>query len=214
VTLERWIGTERAANLRRAKVRAIMRAGRVPALRTMSTRSMRRTFDGLADNWNAIRDDPVYLEAFNRAIDELPSRIPGWSGQPKRVLDVGCGTGLATRELTARFPDADVLGIDLAPEMVMRAGSEVLGARFEVADAFNLKYDDASFDLIVALDGVFDAHELARVCDRGGAIAIVYSKGGSIPVSRPLPALTSQFEQDGLTVATATDGPWILWAHR
>lgn len=35
--------------------------------------------------------------------------------QPKRLLDVGCGTGRATIQLAERFPDAQIIGVDLSP---------------------------------------------------------------------------------------------------
>ena len=35
--------------------------------------------------------------------------------KPKRILDVGCGTGRITVQLANRFPDAEVIGVDLSP---------------------------------------------------------------------------------------------------
>ena len=35
--------------------------------------------------------------------------------KPLRILDIGCGSGIATIELAKRFPSAHVVGVDLAP---------------------------------------------------------------------------------------------------
>lgn len=35
--------------------------------------------------------------------------------QPKRILDIGCGTGRSTVQLAKRFPDAEIIGVDLSP---------------------------------------------------------------------------------------------------
>jgi malonyl-CoA O-methyltransferase len=40
---------------------------------------------------------------------------------PGRILDIGCGTGEATAELAARYPAADVVGLDLAWPMAHAA---------------------------------------------------------------------------------------------
>jgi malonyl-CoA O-methyltransferase len=42
-------------------------------------------------------------------------------GAPRRVLDIGCGTGHLTRQLAATWPSAEVEGIDLAPGMIEQA---------------------------------------------------------------------------------------------
>lgn len=41
--------------------------------------------------------------------------------RPDRVLDVGCGLGDGVRRLRGRWPQAEVVGVDLAPRRVARA---------------------------------------------------------------------------------------------
>lgn len=43
--------------------------------------------------------------------------------QPERVLDVGCGLGDGVRRLRARWPRAEVIGIDLSPRRAARAAA-------------------------------------------------------------------------------------------
>jgi len=69
-----------------------------------------------------------------------------------RVLEVGCGTGVLTRVL-ARVPEVDsVVGTDVAPALLSRArelASGTAGVTFEEADAGELPFEDASFDVAV-----------------------------------------------------------------
>jgi ubiquinone/menaquinone biosynthesis C-methylase UbiE len=41
--------------------------------------------------------------------------------RPKRILDVGCSTGLSTLKLHESFPSAEIIGLDLSPFMVATA---------------------------------------------------------------------------------------------
>ena len=67
------------------------------------------------------------------------------------ALDVGCGTGFLSLELAAR--GHRVTGIDFAPEMLALAKEKAAKAgaaiRFEHADAENLPFAAASFDLVI-----------------------------------------------------------------
>ncbi|MEO8160710.1 MAG: methyltransferase domain-containing protein [Arenimonas sp.] len=69
------------------------------------------------------------------------------------ILDVGCGTGEITRRLAARYPQAQVLGLDIMEGnlALARRDSSALVARvrYEVGDAFALQQADASVDLLV-----------------------------------------------------------------
>src|SRR5882672_1166886 len=68
-----------------------------------------------------------------------------------QALDIGCGTGFLSLELAAR--GHSVTGIDFAVEMLTLAKEKAAGAgtaiRFEHADAENLPFDAASFDLVI-----------------------------------------------------------------
>ena len=69
-----------------------------------------------------------------------------------RVLDVGCGTGVLTRQL-ARLEAVDsVVGVDVAGSLLDRAGelaAAIDNIQFQEADARALPFADASFDVVV-----------------------------------------------------------------
>ena len=75
----------------------------------------------------------VYADERGRPFVDLLSRVG--AERPSRVVDLGCGPGNLTSLLVARWPGADVLGLDSSQEMVDRAtASGFEGARFEVGD--------------------------------------------------------------------------------
>lgn len=67
-----------------------------------------------------------------RPVADLLARVD--LDAPKRIVDLGCGAGASTAPLLARWPDADVLGIDTSPAMLEEARAAVPGARFQSAD--------------------------------------------------------------------------------
>jgi SAM-dependent methyltransferase len=100
-----------------------------------------------------------------------------------KVLDLGCGDG--TTALPAARLGADVLGVDIANNLVeagnRRARAEGLAnCRFQQGDATNLNgLQDRAFDLVVSIFGAmfapkpFDvAKELVRVTKPGGRIVM------------------------------------------
>ena len=100
-----------------------------------------------------------------------------------KVLDLGCGDG--TTALPAARLGADVLGVDIATNLVeagnRRAQAEGLtNCRFQQGDATNLsELADRSFDLVVSIFGAmfapkpFDvAKEMVRVTRPGGRIVM------------------------------------------
>ena len=126
--------------------------------------------------------------------DALVERIGVSKGL--KVLDLGCGDG--TTAIPAAQRGADVLGVDIASNLVAAGNRRVaeLGlrnCRFEEGDAINLhQLPDQTFDLVVSIFGAmfapkpFDvAKEMVRVTRPGGRIIM----GNWIPGD---PALVAQ----------------------
>ncbi len=102
---------------------------------------------------------------------------------PRRVLDVGCGTGHLRRALCRRYPDAHQLcGIDAAPQMITTASALAGDDRlsFAVGVAERLGYPDGTFGLVVSTtsfdhwtDQQAGLAECARVLRPGGRLVLV-----------------------------------------
>jgi len=54
--------------------------------------------------------------------------------RPGRVVDVGCSPGNSTALLRARWPDADIVGLDNSPDMIAAAAKSHPGGKWIVAD--------------------------------------------------------------------------------
>jgi malonyl-CoA O-methyltransferase len=83
--------------------------------------------------------------------DRLLGRLDLVRLEPRRVLDLGAGTGAATEQLLKRYPKAEVYALDLAPAMLQHArrrGSWRRRPRCLAADAEALPFREGSFDLI------------------------------------------------------------------
>ncbi|RRJ83168.1 malonyl-ACP O-methyltransferase BioC [Aestuariirhabdus litorea] len=78
---------------------------------------------------------------------EVMTLIPGRC-QPDRVLDLGCGTGVHTDELQRRYPDAWVLGCDLAQGMLAHARAGYPGPSWCGGDAERLPLKADALDLV------------------------------------------------------------------
>jgi len=100
-----------------------------------------------------------------------------------KVLDLGCGDGTTARP--AAVLGADVLGVDIARNLVEAGNARVkeqglTNLRFQEGDATNLEHlDDRTFDLVISIFGAmfapkpYDvAKEMVRVTRPGGRIVM------------------------------------------
>src|SRR5258708_7759861 len=53
---------------------------------------------------------------------------------PQRVIDLGCGPGNSTELLVGRYPDAEVIGLDSSPDMLVQARARLPECAFIQAD--------------------------------------------------------------------------------
>jgi ubiquinone/menaquinone biosynthesis C-methylase UbiE len=137
-------------------------------------------------------------------------------------LDLGTGTGKAARAVARRFPDAEIVGVDLSPAMIAHAKCllpEEFGQRirFEVADASSLPFDDGAFDLVVLLNMIPFFEELARVTAAGGRVVFASSFGSETPIYVPPQTLRERLAPLGFgdfEEVAAGDGTAFLAVRR
>ena len=151
---------------------------RRPALWRLFRRVTERQFDRLAPQWDATRR-PGFQAPFERALEEVDP--------PRRALDLGTGTGAGALLIAARFPDAEVVGVDLSAGMVAEAERKIAPAlrgrvRFEQADAAALPFADGAFDLVAHGNMIPFWDELARVVAPGGRVLFSFSLGPETPI--------------------------------
>lgn len=167
-----------------------------PAVWRVFRGPIRAQFDRLAPIWHG-RGGPETLGALAAALDRLDH-------PPRRVLDLGTGTGKGAVFVAERFPEAEVVGIDLAPEMVAEARRLLppeLEQRvaFEVADASQLHYEDGAFDLVVLLNMIPFFPELRRLTAPGGTLVVSFGYGSQTPIWTPSETLRARLGPLGFT---------------
>lgn len=113
-----------------------------------------------------------------RWTEELRSHLCRQAGLwgAERVLDVGCGTGAVTAEVSQRTRGR-VTGLDLDPSMTSFAAGWISDVDWIVGDAHWLPFQDESFDLVLCSflllwveRPALAVQEMARVVREGGVV--------------------------------------------
>lgn len=154
---------------------------------------LRAQFDRLAPEWDDLRR-PEAFASLERALAAVES--------PQRALDLGTGTGSAAFVVARRFPDAEVVGVDLSPEMLAQARAKtppdlVARVRFELADGARLPFADGEFELVTLANMIPFFDELARVVAAGGTVVFSFSAGAETPIWVPPERLRDELGRRG-----------------
>jgi ubiquinone/menaquinone biosynthesis C-methylase UbiE len=175
------------------------------------TQVIRHHWDRRASTFDDEMGHSLVNDEQRKAWLDLLSRLAGPA--PRRVLDVGCGTGILA--LTFAELGHTVTGIDLSPQMIDRARLKAEQARqqidFGVGDAAALDRADETYDLVVARHVIWNLPdpkrgiaEWLRVLRPGGRLALIEGKWAdndalALATARP----TSQMFARVLDVAAA-----------
>ena len=125
---------------------------------------------GAGEIWNW--ESPAGRQRWKRRVQMLSSHLrPGMT-----ILEIGCGTGYFTRELTRH--GADIVAIDVSPDLleIAKAKYSAPNVRYEIQNACALTYADAMFDSVVGssilhhLEIEEALREIYRVLKPGGTI--------------------------------------------
>jgi ubiquinone/menaquinone biosynthesis C-methylase UbiE len=139
--------------------------------------------------------------------EDLCEALDVRSGQ--KVLDVAAGNGNVTLAAARRW--CNVVSTDYVPSLLedsrTRAAAEGLSVEYGYADAEDLSFADATFDVVVSTFGVMftpnqdkAGHELLRACKSGGKIGLANwtPEGFTGQVFKTMPIRYSRVAMAGL----------------
>lgn len=161
----------------------------------------------MAEDWNA-RQYLKFEDERTRPPRDLLAQVPLQS--PRRVIDLGCGPGNSTELLIARYPQAEIVGVDSSSDMLRQARERLPYCAFAEADLAtwipqentDLLFANAVFQWVPDHPAV-----LRRLLERlpdGGVLAL------QMPDNTDEPALALMRE-------VAKSGPWaaeVGWRPR
>lgn len=130
-----------------------------------------RTWGARAADWSRIQE-PQCAPAYHAVFHKAPV------GSETRLLDAGCGAGMALR--LAADLGAEVAGLDASAALLEVAQDRLPGARLEHGDLEALPFDDDAFDVVTgfnafqyAADPVVALQEARRVTRPGGKVFVM-----------------------------------------
>jgi trans-aconitate 2-methyltransferase len=120
---------------------------------------------------------------------------------PRRVVDLGCGPGNSTAILRARWPDAEITGVDTSAALLERARSDHAGIAFEQGNIGEWQ-PALPYDLVFSNAAVQWVGDHERLVPR---LLAAVAPGGCLAVQMPR---NHDFQTHALMRQVAAEGPW------
>jgi SAM-dependent methyltransferase len=155
----------------------------------------------------------AHAEEFDQAVGAYHARFMAAAGirRDDHVLDIGCGTGLTTRDAARTAADGSALGVDLSDRMIdlarrLATAEGLVNAIFEQVDAQVHDFPAARFDVAISRTGTMFFGDptaafsnIARSLRAGGRLVLLVWQGpepnewireltGALAAGRTLPS--------------------------
>jgi trans-aconitate 2-methyltransferase len=154
-------------------------------------------FEAAESDW----DTALYLKFEEERTQPARDLLARVRSPARRIVDLGCGPGTSTHLLAARFPDAEIVGIDNSVEMLVAARARLPTIAFEKHDIGAWRPSFAP-DLIfanAALQWLPNHHELIP------RLMSFLADDGCLAIQMPD---NRQEPSHALMRMVAADGPW------
>lgn len=108
------------------------------------------------------RKEELALSPFYPGYFHLSNALSGLKTVKGKVLDVGCGRGAASKAIKKYRPDLAIWGIDVSEASLTQAREDPYGVNFVYGSAYEIPFEDSSFDAVVTFDMMEHLVEPAR----------------------------------------------------
>jgi trans-aconitate 2-methyltransferase len=146
-------------------------------------------------------DTALYLKFEEERTQPARDLLARVRSNARRIVDLGCGPGTSTELLAARYPDAEIVGIDNSEQMLAAARKRLPGLAFE-------KHDIGAWRPAVRPDLIFANAALQWLPNHHELIPRLMSylaEGGRLAIQMPD---NRQEPSHALMRMVAADGPW------
>ncbi|MBA6418586.1 putative RNA methyltransferase [Pseudomonas neustonica] len=103
---------------------------------------------------------------------------------PARVLDMGCGEGYYTSRLASVLPQAQLAGLDISKDAILKACRRSKDIQWLVASSARLPVADQSLDAALCVFSPWSPEECVRTLRPGGKVLIVGPHGDHLMALR------------------------------
>lgn len=147
--------------------------------------------------WNANLYEKYGMERLQPTLD-LINRIP--DGSYKRIIDIGCGSGMSTLPLKQRFSEAEIFGVDSSAEMLAKAAETSDGIQWKQRDCSQSLEDMGKFDLVFSnafLQWLQNQEEflsrIPKMLLSGGVFALQVPNYDNMPIKKCVDRVVLEF---------------------
>ena len=182
----------------------------------------------IADQFNRAAhryDKAAFLQQEIR--ERLIERLDDILIKPEKIIDLGCGTGQSVNQLAQRYPQAEIYGVDIAPQMLAVAGGRTQPAdkftaplNYICAEASQLPFADNSVDMVFSnlmfqwcdpLHAVLQ--ESYRVLREGGLLFFTYFGPDTLQELRYSWAQIDNYPHVNDFIDMHHVGDWLIQSH-
>lgn len=114
-------------------------------------------------NWSSIFVYDFWHNIEYKSYRQIADQICENIKDDTKILEVACGTGILTNEITKRYDNLDYTALDYAENMLNICHSKKINAKFEMGDATNLNYPDNYFDIVIIANALHIAENPEKI---------------------------------------------------